>query len=70
MNNDVNDDGLTIVDADCTGTISSWRFHLSVLAIVKATFNPRDDTLSKGNFGRWNFGGSGPDESPQPFRLV
>jgi hypothetical protein len=49
--------------------VSNWRFHPSIIAILKALFNPKDDELSKGNFGRWNFGGSGPDGSPQPFRI-
>ena len=64
-----NNDGPTIINADIKGTASSWRYHPSILAIIKATFNPKDDNLSKGNFGRWNFGGSGPDGTPQPFRL-
>ncbi|KAL9178813.1 hypothetical protein ACHAXT_003944 [Thalassiosira profunda] len=64
-------DGPTIVDADNEGTTASWRFHPSILAIIKSTFNPRNESLYKGNFGRWNFsgGGRGPDGSPQPFRL-
>jgi len=60
----------TIITADTMGTAgSSWRYHPSILAILKGLFNPRDDSLHKGNFGRWNFGGNGPDGSPQPFRL-
>mmetsp|Transcript_9230 Transcript_9230/g.20823 ORF Transcript_9230/g.20823 Transcript_9230/m.20823 type:complete len:644 (-) Transcript_9230:1221-3152(-) len=66
--NDLND-GPSMVHGDTMGTVTSWRYHPSILAITKATFNPRDDSLFKGNFGRWNFGGSGPDGSPQPFRL-
>ncbi|KAL7535354.1 hypothetical protein ACHAXR_006439 [Thalassiosira sp. AJA248-18] len=62
-------DGPSMIDADCTGTVTSWRYHPSILAIIKNLFNPRDDTLYKGNFGRWNFGGNGPDGLPQPFRL-
>lgn len=57
------------IDSDMTGTASLWRFHPSIIAILKALFNPKDDKLSKGNFGRWNFGGLGPDGSPQPFRI-
>jgi len=64
-----NNDGPTIINAHIKGTASSWRYHPSILSIIKATFNPKDDNLSKGNFGRWNFGGSGPDGTPQPFRL-
>ncbi len=60
----------TIITADTMGTAGpSWRYHPSILAILKGLFNPRDDSLYKGNFGRWNFGGNGPDGSPQPFRL-
>jgi hypothetical protein len=57
------------VDSHVVGTVSNWRFHPSIIAIVKGLFNHKDDTLAKGNFGRWNFGGSGPDGSPQPFRI-
>ena len=56
----------SIVDADIAGTVACWRFHPSTLAIV---FNPREASLFGGNFGRWNFGGAGPDGSPRPFRL-
>jgi hypothetical protein len=63
------DHGPSIVCADITGTVASWRFHPSILAIIKSVFNPKKDSLFKGNFGRWNFGGAGPDGSPQPFRL-
>ncbi len=60
----------TIITADTIGAArSSWRYHPSILAILKGLFNPRDDSLYEGNFGRWNFGGNGPDGSPQPFRL-
>jgi hypothetical protein len=61
--------GPTMIHADVTGSFDSWRFHPSILAIIKRVFNPRKESFSKGNFGRWNFGGSGPDGSPQPFRL-
>jgi len=63
------DEGPSMIRADTVGTLDSWRFHPSLLAILRALFNPRDASLSKGNFGRWNFGGSGPDGSAQPFRL-
>lgn len=62
-------EGPSMINADINGTETSWRFHPSILAILKAIFNPRSDSLFKGNFGRWNFGGAGPDGSPQPFRL-
>jgi hypothetical protein len=60
----------TIITAGTIGSpTASWRYHPSIIAILKGLFNPRDDSLYKGNFGRWNFGGNGPDGSPQPFRL-
>lgn len=59
----------TIITSNNMGTVSSWRHHPSILKILKVLFNPTDAALSKGNFGRWNFGGNGPDGSPQPFRL-
>ena len=64
-----NNIGPTVIHADVMGTVDSWRFHPSILAIIKKVFNPRKENYSKGNFGRWNFGGSGPDGTPQPFRL-
>jgi len=60
----------TIITADTIGTSRCcWRYHPSILAVLKGLFNPRNDSLFMGNFGRWNFGGKGPDGSPQPFRL-
>ena len=63
------DDGPAIINSQVKGTLESWRFHPSILAIIKGLFNPSTAALAKGNFGRWNFGGSGPDGTPQPFRL-
>jgi hypothetical protein len=48
---------------------SCLRFHPDVLRIVQKTMNPSDPKLSPGNFGRYNFDGSGPDGSPQPMRI-
>jgi Phytanoyl-CoA dioxygenase (PhyH) len=45
------------------------RGHSSLLEIVRRTMNPRDETLYRGNIGRWNFGGSGSDGSFQDLRL-
>ena len=59
----------SIVDADIAGTVACWRFHPSILAIIKSVFNPREGSLFGGNFGCWNFVGAGPDSSPRPFRL-
>lgn len=57
------------IDSFTTGSLEHFRIHPSLIAILKALFNPVDDTLSRGNFGRWNFGNSGPDGTPQPFRI-
>ncbi len=61
--------GPGIVDANIARTVACWRFHPSILAIIKSVFDPREGSLFRGNFGRWNFGGAGPDGSPRPFRL-
>ena len=61
--------GPSTVTAAMSGTVCSWRFHPSIVGVLKTLFNPRDDGLYRGNFGRWNFGGAGPDGSPQPFRM-
>jgi hypothetical protein len=45
------------------------RGHPSLLEIVRQTMNPKDDTLYKGNIGRWNFNGTGNDGSYQDLRL-
>ena len=42
-------------------------FH--ILEIVKRTMNPKSQDLYRGNFGRYNFDGSGPDGSYQPLRV-
>lgn len=56
----------------------SLRFHPSILNIVEALCNPRERSngidstnppLYRGNFGRWNFQGSGPNGKPQPLRV-
>ena len=64
-----NNDGPITIDAETIGTPLHWRFNPSIIAIIKALFNPKHDNLSIGNFGRWNFGGNGPDGTPQPFRI-
>ena len=46
------------------------RFHPDILQIVKAVLHPTsDEGLYKGNFGRWNFEGKGPDGSCPPIRI-
>lgn len=59
--------------------VASLRFNPFVLDIVRKLQNPhiKEDSqdgpsnqpLYKGNFGRWNFSGSGPNGSPQPIRV-
>ena len=74
------DKGPTILTSSQEGTVDgSIRFHPSILRISRALFNPHaeEDTngdnsavkLYSGNFGRWNFGGAGPDGTPQPLRV-
>ncbi len=55
----------------------SLRFNPSVLEIARKLLNPNSgkvedshsQPLYKGNFGRWNFSGSGPNGQPQPLRV-
>lgn len=59
-----------IIRDDFAGSVGSWRSHPSILSIIRSAFNPKEaSSLFKGNFGRWNFGGDGPNGSAQPFRL-
>lgn len=58
-----------ISDLGQTSHKSCLRFHPSVIEIVQRTMNPTDDKLYKGNFGRFNFDGGGPDGSPQNLRI-
>ena len=70
-------DSTTIISSSSTNNSSSnsssssscLSFHPDVLQIVQQTMNPTNPTLAKGNFGRYNFKGSGPDGSPQPLRV-
>ena len=56
---------------------SSLRFDPTVLDIVRSLLNPSHSSqmndskipFYKGNFGRYNFNGSGPNGSPQPLRV-
>lgn len=56
--------------------LSSLRYNPIVLDIVRKLQNPGikengsgEQPLYKGNFGRWNFSGRGPNGSPQPIRI-
>jgi len=64
----------SIVPAQFKGSYKSLRFHPDILEIVRQVFNPKDENTStpplyKGNYGRWNFEGAGPDGTPQPLRI-
>jgi hypothetical protein len=48
---------------------SCLRFHPTVLQIVRQALNPVDTNLYRGNVGRYNFDGTGPDGSPQNLRI-
>jgi hypothetical protein len=45
------------------------RGHESLLEIVRRTMNPKSGNLYRGNLGRYNFDGSGPDGSFQDLRV-
>lgn len=45
------------------------RGHPVILEVVRRTMNPVDTTLSPGNWGRYNFGGRGPDGSFMDLRV-
>lgn len=61
--------------------IKSLRYNPFILDIIRKLLNPTAETdainvshekkhpLYKGNFGRWNFSGSGPNGSPMPVRV-
>ena len=74
------DKGPTILTSQEGTADGSIRFHPSILRIARALFNPHAEEdinegdgaktkLYSGNFGRWNFGGAGPDGTPQPLRV-
>jgi hypothetical protein len=50
------------------GTTPFLRGHPSLLEIVRRTMNPQKGKLYRGNLGRYNFEGSGPDGSFQTLR--
>jgi hypothetical protein len=61
--------------------IKSLRYNPFILEIIRKLLNPtiktdetnveheKEGNLHKGNFGRWNFSGSGPNGSPMPVRV-
>ena len=57
-------------DDDVTNNDGGFlRSHTSLLEIVRRTMNPKVNHLYKGNMGRYNFEGSGPDGSYQDLRV-
>lgn len=66
---------------NATTNVKSLRYNPFILDIIRKLLNPTIDTddinvvnekqqaLYKGNFGRWNFSGSGPNGSPMPVRV-
>ena len=70
-NNDTTSDAMPENDQEDPGTKPSrfFRQNTSILQIVRRVMNPKVGSLYKGNFGRWNFSGSGPDGSFQDLRL-
>ena len=63
------DDDTPVVTTTCGSPNSCLRFHPTILEIIKRTMNPKGNNLYRGNFGRYNFAGTGPDGSPQPLRI-
>jgi hypothetical protein len=45
------------------------RGNPTIMAVCQGALNPSIPDLARGNFGRYNFGGAGPDGSPQPMRV-
>jgi hypothetical protein len=50
-------------DTPLDRTTEFLRGHADLLEIIRRVMHPVDDTLSPGNFGRYNFDGRGPDGS-------
>ena len=69
----------TMEKAQDKKTLGSLRYNPFILDIVRKLQNPHikedihkdsnNQPLYKGNFGKWNFSGSGPNGSPQPIRI-
>jgi hypothetical protein len=75
----LNDENDQKTEEDGHNRLSSLRYNPYVLEIIRKLQNPQavdsererldKEPLYKGNFGRWNFSGSGPNGSPQPVRV-
>ena len=64
-----NPSALPIITTSSGSLDSCLRFHSDILEIARRTMNPQDSVMCRGNFGRYNFDGSGPDGSYQPLRI-
>ncbi len=64
-------------EQNCKKEMKSLRFNPIILEIVRKLLNPKDDSnntkegipMYKGNFGRYNFNGRGPNGTPQSLRV-
>mmetsp|Transcript_23724 Transcript_23724/g.58152 ORF Transcript_23724/g.58152 Transcript_23724/m.58152 type:complete len:490 (-) Transcript_23724:1372-2841(-) len=72
LRKDTGDTGKPVVISAKTETENFHRFlrgHSSILDVIRRTMNPKKGDLYKGNLGRYNFEGSGPDGSFQDIRV-
>jgi hypothetical protein len=53
---------------DSDNSNNTIRNHPALLEVAQSAMNPKGEHFS-GNFGRWNFGGHGPDGTPQPMTV-
>jgi hypothetical protein len=58
-----------VMSAATEGFNGFLRGHSGMLDIIRRTMNPKEQSLFKGNIGRYNFDGSGPDGSYQDLRV-
>jgi hypothetical protein len=65
----VDQDNVPVVTSTSGSLDSCLRFNSAIIDIMQRTMNPRSEDLYKGNFGRYNFSGTGPDGSFQPLRI-
>lgn len=58
-----------VVSAEIKQFDGFLRGDANILEILRRTMNPKSENLFRGNLGRFNFGGKGPDGSFQDLRL-
>jgi hypothetical protein len=58
-----------VVSAETKHFNGFLRGDLNLLEIIRRTMNPKEEALFRGNLGRFNFGGNGPNGSFQDLRL-